>query len=84
MEKFRNYSGVKRRVLIVDDEPINCEILENILKDTYDVTCAHDGEEAYEKLRTAGNRFSLILLDLMMPGMDGFEFISLIRDDAQL
>ncbi len=83
MEKFRKYSGVKRRVLIVDDEPINCEILENILKDKYDVTCTHDGEEAYEKLKTAGNRFSLILLDLMMPGMDGFEFISLIRDDAQ-
>ena len=84
MEKFRSFSGYKRRVLIVDDEQINCEILGNILKDKYEVTYVHDGQEAYDKLKSSGIGYSLILLDLMMPGMDGYEFIRLTRGEPGL
>jgi diguanylate cyclase (GGDEF)-like protein len=84
MEKFRNINGIKRRVLIVDDEQVNCEILGNILKGKYEVTYANDGREAYDKLKEPGVSYSLILLDLMMPGMDGYEFIKLTREEPEL
>ena len=84
MENFRKQSGSKRHVLIVDDEPVNCEILRNILQDRYAVTCVHDGQTAYEIITMEGRRFSLILLDLIMPGMDGFELIRLLRADRDL
>lgn len=84
MEKFRNINGIKRRVLIVDDEQVNCEILGNILKGKYEVTYANDGREAYDMLKSPGISYSLILLDLMMPGMDGYEFIKLTRNEPEL
>ena len=84
MEHFRQNSGRKRRVLIVDDERINCEILGNILSDRYDVSYAHDGQEAFELLGSSKPGFSLVLLDLLMPRMDGYEFINRIRSDNEL
>ncbi|MBR4718636.1 MAG: response regulator, partial [Lachnospiraceae bacterium] len=84
MEHFRKTSGHKRRVLIVDDEIINCEILGNILCGKYEVSYAHDGQEAYELLVSSKPGFSLVLLDLLMPKMDGYEFINRIRSDNEL
>ena len=58
MEHYRETSGRKRRVLIVDDERINCEILGNILYERYEVLYASDGQEAYdilESTRSAGS-----------------------------
>ncbi|SJM95300.1 HD domain-containing phosphohydrolase [Crenothrix polyspora] len=62
------------RILIVDDVVDNIRIAMNILKeDNYDFSFAHSGVEALELLREEPEQFQLILLDIMMPGIDGFE-----------
>ncbi len=61
-----------RRVLVVDDDPVNVEVLCCHLKDRgFEVLAASDGEKAFEFFKT--EKFDLILLDLVMPGMTGFE-----------
>ena len=62
----------KHQVLIVDDEPLNVKLLASILSvDGYDIISAFNGEQALEKvIETCPD---LILLDIMMPGIDGFE-----------
>ena len=81
---FKNAGIYKRRVLIVDDEFINREILGNILGNVYDVDFAENGQEAWDKLQGENSDFSLILLDLLMPVMDGFGFISKIQENEIL
>ncbi|MGD8442777.1 MAG: response regulator, partial [Desulfobacterales bacterium] len=62
----------KLNVLIVDDEPLNVKLFASILSvDGYDIIRAFNGEEALEKVNEACP--DLILLDIMMPGIDGFE-----------
>ena len=72
----------KTAILVVDDQPQNIELLEAYLvPHGYEVVKAASGEEALGKL--PGNQIDLVLLDVMMPGMDGFEVIRRIRrDDA--
>ncbi|MBR4579938.1 MAG: response regulator, partial [Lachnospiraceae bacterium] len=84
MEDLNKKIGFKRRILIVDDEEINREILGNILQETYDVSYAGDGKMAMEMLGEKKSDFSLILLDLMMPVMDGFEVLGLLQKDETL
>lgn len=73
--KFDDGENVKRFVLIVEDELINREILGNMLNDDYHVLYAVNGIEALEVLREHQTMVSVVLLDLMMPEMDGFEVI---------
>jgi two-component system cell cycle response regulator len=62
----------KHRILIVDDEPLNVKLLAAILSaDNFDIISAFNGEQALEKVSEACP--DLILLDIMMPGIDGFE-----------
>jgi two-component system cell cycle response regulator len=62
----------KHRILIVDDEPLNVKLLAAILSaDSYDIISAFNGEQALEIVNEACP--DLILLDIMMPGIDGFE-----------
>ena len=84
MEDFNKKIGWKRRILIVDDEEINREILGNILQDSYDVFYAEDGKKAMEMLGEKNADFSLILLDLMMPVMDGFEVLGMLQSNEIL
>jgi CheY-like chemotaxis protein len=73
-----------RTVLMVEDDPDVRETIAEILADEgYRVVTAEDGREALEQLR-AGLRPSVILLDLMMRGMDGFEFRAEQRADPAL
>ncbi|MCL2363088.1 MAG: response regulator [Defluviitaleaceae bacterium] len=65
------------KVLIVDDVQINLDILETILNDEYDVFTAISGKSALELIEAA--RPDMILLDLSMPEMDGFELLRTIR-----
>jgi PAS domain S-box-containing protein len=69
-------------ILVVDDQPQNSELLEAYLvPQGYEIVKAATGEEALRKL--AGGQIDLILLDVIMPGMDGFEVTRRIRQDVK-
>ncbi len=84
MTDFGYAKRLKRRILIVDDEEINRKILGNILGESYETDFAEDGGRAYEMLCDRTVRYSLILLDLLMPVMDGFELLQKIKADENL
>jgi len=70
----------KQVILVVDDLPQNVELLEAYLAPRgYEIVKAANGEEALVKL--FGNRIELILLDVMMLGMDGFEVTRRVRSE---
>ena len=71
-------------VLVVDDQEINRDVLGMILEDDYEVLYACDGREALEKIEAHRDRLSVVLLDLMMPVMDGFEVLARVRTDEFL
>lgn len=72
-----------KKILIVDDEPINIELLEDLLiPQKYIVEGALNGEEALAKIQK--ELPDLILLDVMMPGMNGFQVCSEIRKNSSL
>ena len=66
------------KLLVVDDEPMILGALRRALSSEYDVTCVGDGRAALERLR-AGERYELILCDLMMPEMTGMELFAEIE-----
>jgi diguanylate cyclase (GGDEF)-like protein len=82
MEKFRIKSNYKRHILIVDDEIINREIIGNFLQSKYEITYASNGSEAIDIIENRENKFSLILLDLFMPVMDGFELLDIMNESG--
>ncbi len=68
-----------KRILIVDDEELNRDLLQDMIESLgYEVKTASDGVEAIAK---AGFDIDLVLMDVMMPDMDGFEAASRIRKD---
>lgn len=79
IKKFR-ISEEKRRVLLVEDEIINQEILKECLAETYDILIAQSGEEALRLLQEQHDTLSIILLDLNLPGMTGIEVLKQIKD----
>ena len=74
---------MKRTILIVDDQMINRKILNRLLADEYDVLEAEDGEKAMEILRNHED-ISAVLLDIVMPVMDGYEVLKAMHDDPVL
>ncbi|NBO17901.1 MAG: response regulator, partial [Proteobacteria bacterium] len=71
------------QILVVDDVPANIKLLEaKLTSEYYDVISAKDGFEAIAKTKEA--KPDLILLDVMMPGMDGFEACKKIKEDAEI
>lgn len=84
MEKMLRNNQVKRRVLVVDDEMINREILGNILHADYDVVYAGNGQQAIDILKSDSGSFSLILLDLLMPVLSGARVLDICRSDPEL
>ncbi|GAB6140736.1 two-component system response regulator [Methylosoma difficile] len=70
------------RIMIVDDVVVNIQVAMNILKeDHYDFSFAMNGSEALELIEQEPEVFSLILLDVMMPGMDGFEVCQILKNN---
>ncbi|MGN1089097.1 MAG: two-component system response regulator, partial [Huintestinicola sp.] len=67
--------GRKYKVLIVDDSDTNRAILAEILRGEYEIIEADSGESALQILQKDSCEISLVLLDVMMPGMDGFEVL---------
>jgi len=72
----------KERVLIVEDEHINRKILSNILASDYDVAEAENGMKALEFLDSDHSSINAILLDIIMPVMDGFQFLTALKDKS--
>lgn len=68
---------MKQKILVIDDEQSICLILENFLSVDYDIITKHDGLEGLEWLE--GNLPDLIICDLQMPNMDGYEFLEKVR-----
>ncbi|MBU2550987.1 MAG: response regulator [Proteobacteria bacterium] len=73
--------GRESTILVVDDNPQNIKILSTILKSEYRVKAARTGEEAL-KLVFSDDPPDLVLLDIVMPGMDGYDVCRRIKDDA--
>lgn len=71
-------------VLVVDDQEINREILGLILSKYYEVIYAVDGLEALEKIEQYKDQLSIVLLDLVMPRMDGYKVLACVRSDDYL
>ena len=68
------------KILVVDDDANICELLRLYLtKEGYQVTVANDGEEGLEKFNAV--KPDMVLLDVMMPRMDGFELVRNVRHD---
>lgn len=69
-------------ILVVDDEPLNIEIIDSIMGDSFELLVAYNG---YDALRVMREKIpSLILLDLYMPKMDGFEVLRTMKSDEAL
>ena len=79
-----NAADFRRTVLVVDDEAVNREMLSTILGQEYNVVQAADGTEAIAKIQSLRERVSLVLLDLLMPEVDGYAVLDSIRKDAEL
>jgi signal transduction histidine kinase len=73
-----------RNILVVDDEPVNIQVLNNLLSmRNYSVFKAYSGADALEMIENGGN-FDLVLLDVMMPKMSGYELCRKLREKHTL
>ena len=76
------YSMHSKKVLVVDDEPDIVELVAyNLRKEGFQVSSASDGEEALARIRKG--RFDFLILDLMLPGLQGTELCRILRNDAK-
>ena len=73
------------RVLVVDDDSLNRRVLARALgAQGYEVATAEDGRQAMRLLQAAGSIFDVVLLDILMPEMDGYEALARIKEDDRL
>lgn len=72
---------LRKKILVVEDNMFNREILSEILSSSYQVLQAENGQEALDVLGQYGEEISLILLDIIMPIMDGYTFLSIAKED---
>ena len=82
-EVFHSVNG-KRQILIADDEMINREILGEMLKDDYEILFAEDGIKTLEMIEQYRETLSLVLLDILMPGMSGLDVLKALKEDQRL
>jgi adenylate cyclase len=78
--ELSNPAGRKSKILVVDDTPDNLFLMSALLEDKYELVTASSGAQALEIVRSA-QRPELILLDIMMPEMDGYEVMRRLRKD---
>ncbi len=78
-EKSKN----KPKILVVDDEERDLRLMEAMLApEGYEVVLAHSGEEGLEKIRETHP--DIVLLDIVMPGMNGFEVLRILRQQSNI
>ena len=81
MKKSENH---KKKILLVDDEDSNLRLLTRWLVPLgYDIELASNGEEAWQKAKALASRPDLIILDIMMPIMDGYEACKILKEDPK-
>jgi len=73
---------MKKKILVVDDEPEIVDIIKKMLEDKYEIIVAYDGEECLEKAKK--EKPDLILLDILMPKLDGWETLRKLKEDENL
>lgn len=71
------------RLLVVDDEPINLDIIAHCLGDEHKLSFAQDGLEAWQMLKESPSTFDGVILDRMMPRMDGMDVLRRLKSDAR-
>ena len=79
-QPYRLRSGNMERILIIDDSMTQADVLKSILAGEHDVTVTHSAEEGLRLVRRGD--FSLILLDVVMPEMDGFSLLKKLREEV--
>lgn len=85
MKNIRYYKeNIRRKVLIVEDEFVNQQILGQIISSEYQPIYANNGQEALDILHENPQEISLVLLDLNMPVMDGFELMRIMNEEEIL
>ena len=83
-ELLERKKGLHRKILIVDDEFIEREMLGNMLNGLYEIKYAEDGEKALDTIKREKYKLSLIILDLHMPKLDGYSLLEILRSDPEL
>lgn len=76
--------AAKPRVLIVDDSDLNRDLLKEMLRDRYEVLEAADGEKGLALLYELGTKISLVLLDVVMPKLGGFDVLAVMQKERWL
>ena len=81
---MREHASYQKKILLVDDEPVNIRLMEFTFKDddTYMVEGANSGAQALERLKRES--FDIVLMDVKMPGMDGYETARRIREFSSI
>ena len=74
-EQHEKHNQIKQRILVVDDSEMNRAILCEMLKDDFEIIEATNGQECVSLIEQYGKEISLVLLDIVMPIMDGFEIL---------
>jgi DNA-binding response OmpR family regulator len=78
-----NTAGQRLRILVIDDDKKLCRLIADYLTPMgYEVSLAHTGPDGVE--HATGNSWSAVILDLMLPGMDGFEVLKQIRKTSEV
>ena len=75
--------GLHRKVLIVDDEFIEREMLGNMLRDMYEIEYAENGAVALDTIKKEKFKLSLVILDLHMPELDGYTVLEMMHSDPE-
>jgi DNA-binding response OmpR family regulator len=75
--------AIRRRIVIAEDDPAIASMLQKVLSQHYDVSVAHDGKQALV-LALQPPRPALLLLDVMMPGLDGLGVAAEVKKDPNL
>ncbi len=74
----------KKKILVVDDKGMNRYMLGGIFKDQYEIVEANNGENAIKMIEEQYHDFAVILLDIIMPGIDGFGVLEYLKEHDML
>lgn len=80
--KKEEHSNIKRKILVVDDSEMNRSLLSDMLSGKYEILEAENGLEASEILQNREHEIALMLLDIVMPKMDGFELLAVMNKNG--